>query len=257
MTSHLTISSVGGTSPFGLVGVSKTSGVLTAIGVAGGPGYHYFQVTIDGTVLGRDYLSGILSGPAHGNNGLGVGLPFEQSLDVSICNAKSFPQALFWVAYVTNGSEIVGEERDIRTVDGIDYEYVQRRYQAGPDTEPYVVESLVGARRWSRVILREDVLLPGDDLIGTLRLVSEGDPEPPPVTQMDLVLQLPGTTRPLLRREVERLPDDVFIWSSDSLESGLSEILRVPPFARPRPFALQVVADIPGFVNYPSVFSLL
>jgi hypothetical protein len=138
MTSHLTISSVGGTSPLGLVSVSKAGGVLTAIGVAGGPGYHYFQVTIDGTVLGRDYLSGILHGPAHGNNGLAVALPFEQSLDVSVCNTKTFPQALFWVAYLTHGSEVTGEERDTRTVDGIDYEYVRRRYQASPDTEPYV-----------------------------------------------------------------------------------------------------------------------
>jgi hypothetical protein len=257
MTPHLTISSVGGTSPIDLVNVSEASGVLTAIGVAGGPGYHYFQVTIDGTKLGRDYLSGILSGPAHGNNGLGVYLPFEQSLDVSICNQKCFPQALFWAAYVTYGSETVGEEGYIRTVEGIDYEYVQRRYQTGPDTEPYVVESLVGPHRWSRIILREDVLLPGDDLIGRLRLVNADDRVRPPVTEISFVLQLPGTTRPLLRRELERSPEGEFTWSSDSLESGLSERLRVPRSARPRPFALQVVADIPGFVNYPADFSLL
>jgi hypothetical protein len=77
---------------------------------------------------------------------LGVGLPFEQSLDVSVCNMKTFPQALFWVAYFTNGSEIVGEERDTRTVDEIDYEYVRRRYQTDPDSDPYTVESLVGPR---------------------------------------------------------------------------------------------------------------
>jgi hypothetical protein len=99
MTSHLTIGSVGGTTPLRLVSVPKHSGILTGMGVAGGPGYHYFQITIDGTVLcGKDYLSGILSGPAHGNNGMGAGLPFAQSLDVTVYNAKAFPQTRFWVA---------------------------------------------------------------------------------------------------------------------------------------------------------------
>jgi hypothetical protein len=257
MTSHIDIGDIGGSGPLRLVSVSKTSGVLTAIGVSGGPRYHYFTVTIDGTLLGRqDYLSGVLSGPAHGNNGLGVGLPFEQSLDVMICNMKPFPQARFWAAYITKGSEIIDETYSTRIVDGIEYEYVQRQYRASPDTEPYSVESLAGPRRWSRILLREDLIFPGEELRGRLLITSGGDPGPPN-DAISIVLQLPGTVRPILRHGLESAQSSQFTWTSDNLESRLSEMLRAPRSAWPRPFELQVAADIPGFVNYPTGFSLL
>jgi len=257
MTSHITTSSVGGTAPLCLVSIPKARGVLTAIGVAGGPGYHYFEVTIDGTALSTSYLSGILSGPSHGNNGLGVGLPFEQSLDVTVRNTKTYPQARFWASYVTDGSSIVGEEHFTRTADNVEYDYVRRLYQASANTAPYAVESIIGPRRWSRIELEQDVLFPGDSLAGQLRIVNEADNQQPALA-VSLILQLPGTTRPILRRELGDVQiSRPFTWPSGSLESALSNVLQTPPFARPRPFEMQIVADIPGFVNYPTGFSLL
>ena len=257
MTSHITTGSVGGTAPLCLVSIPKASGVLTAIGIAGGPGYHYFEVTIDGTALSASYLSGILSGPSHGNNGLGVGLPFEQSLDVTVRNTKVYPQARFWVSYITDGSRIVDEEHFAGTADNIEYDYIRRVYQASANTAPYLVESLIGPRRWSLIELEQDVLFPGDNLAGQLRIVNGAD-DLPSAFAVSLILQLPGTTRSILRRELGDVQiSRPFIWPSGSLESALSNVLRAPPFARPRPFEMQIAADIPGFVNYPTGFSLL
>lgn len=257
MTSHITTSSLGGTAPLCLVSIPKASGVLTAIGVAGGPGYHYFEVTIDGTALSTSYLSGILSGPSHGNNGLGVKLPFEQSLDVTVRNTRTYPQACFWASYVTDGSRVINEEHFTRTADNVEYDYVRRLYESSANTAPYAVESIIGPRRWSRIELEQDVLFPGDNLAGQLRLVNAAYNQQSPLA-VSLILQLPGTTRPILRRELGGVQiNHPFTWPSGSLESGLSNILQTPPFARPRPFEMQIAADIPGFVNYPTGFSLL
>jgi hypothetical protein len=189
---------------------------------------------------------------------LGVGLPFEQSLDVTVRNTKTYPQACFWASYVTDGSRVVNEEHFTRTADdNVEYDYVRRLYEASVNTEPYTVESIIGPRRWSRIELERDVVFPGDNLAGQLRIVNAAYNQQP-LSAVSLILQLPGTSRPILRRELGGFqPSYPFTWPSGILESGLSNILQAPPFARPRPFEMQIAADIPGFVNYPTGFSLL
>ena len=63
--------------------LTQVSGTLTAIAIAGGQGYHYFKVTIDGNLVVDEALCG---GGAWMHNSIGLNLPFSRSLKVEIAD---------------------------------------------------------------------------------------------------------------------------------------------------------------------------
>lgn len=138
-----------------LASVSGDSGTLTGIGVAGGPDYHYFRISIDGAVLAADFLAG--TGVAgHVSNGVGISLPFSTDLVVDVRDGPTrSPITRFWAAFVTDHSDPIDESFHLETVEGTEYRYQRRRFTKD-DIGTYVVETLLGPRRVAEIRLKHD-----------------------------------------------------------------------------------------------------
>jgi hypothetical protein len=156
-TPHLTIAAADNTAWVMLAHVTGTRGILTGLGVAGGPDYHHFRVTIDGMIIGDDFLLG--TGVAgHVNNGLGVGLPFSHELVVEARDSPE-PSAItrYWVAYVTDSHALAEVRNRVDEVAGQRYLYKVAHYER-EEQETHVIESLIGPARTARIQLAEDTV---------------------------------------------------------------------------------------------------
>lgn len=242
---------VGGLSAHGLVDRKDGRGRLVGIAVAGGIGYHYFRVVLDGHELANSYLSGILSGPAHGNTGFPLDLEFKTDILVEVSNRVPAPQTMFWASYTFESNSPAGDEGTIQTQaaeDGIDHVF-------------RVTETsrlLLGPARSSYVHLTVDMFLPGETISGRVALRTYDD-QPVSATKVPLLLRPAGKTRVLDEIEPSSLGfvdgDAAFEISSahiDEIRFGayIRSGFPAPPFP---PFALELVAPIPGFANYPSL----
>lgn len=226
----------------------RGSGVLNGLAVAGGIGYHYFQITLDGQQLpgpvnqtqpADSFLAGILGGPGHGNNGFTVGLDFEHDLLVEIRSSLPSPQTIFWASYTLEPMADVGPTGRIEEAGGVPHLF--RSFPGG--------RVLVGPARWSRVKLRNDFWLPGEPITGEVELHADQAAEVPFEETVPLVLRPAGRTRRfepvLVLIGVRRHAD--FEISPDFFEARGD--LQFMIAARRD---LELVADLPGYANYPA-----
>jgi hypothetical protein len=154
-TPHVVAATADSVSWVKLVEVSGDGGVLTGLGVAGGPDYHYLKVEIDGVLVVDEFLAGT-GVPGHVNNGVGMALPFKHDLIVH-ARDEPVPSALakYWVAYVTDHSDPVEDTPYVEGIEGKDYRYRRQLYRK-PDGNQYSVESLVGPSRVAGIRLARD-----------------------------------------------------------------------------------------------------
>jgi hypothetical protein len=160
--------------------VKGDGGTLTGLGVAGGTDYHAMRVSIDGKTLANQFLAGT-GGSNHVNNGIGVSLPFASDMKVEIKDAPVVsPITTFWVAYVTDNSEPIGESTRIETEDGMEYRYRTVLY-AKDSGETYEIETLLGPRFFARIELDWDVVVLAREPGGRWAPFGPGgEPGPPP-----------------------------------------------------------------------------
>ena len=89
-----------------LVIVTDRQGILHSVGIADAHlDEHQVRIVIDGQELGSGKLAA--SKKSAGNNGIGLGLPFSDSLRIKIRDVKGATTVpTFWASYVikTNGS---------------------------------------------------------------------------------------------------------------------------------------------------------
>ena len=227
-----------------LLHVKGDSGMLTALGVAGGPDYHYFRVGIDGSAVTEDFLAG--TGMAeHVNNGIGVALPFAGELVVH-ARDEPVPSAVtkYWVAYVTDHSEQVDESSYFERVEGKEYEYRTQVYRK-PDGETYVIDSLVGPRHSAHIRLARDCVKLEDysrGKGGRIRLGAEvlrtGAEVEDSASPTDAVVRVAG------RRELVA-------------EVRLAGIEEPVPVEIPAPGEYSIAATLDGHSNVPAFFTVL
>ena len=224
------------------------SGVLNGLAVAGGIGYHFFQITLDGEQLPRpvgqeqprdSFLSGILGGPGHGNNGLAVGLEFEHELLVEIRSGRPSPQTIFWASYTLEPMTHVGPSGRIEEAGGVPHLF--RSFPGG--------RVLVGPARSSRVKLRNDFWLPNEWIVGEVGLYADQALGMPFEHTVPLMLRPAGRTRrfePVLSL-IDVQGTAGFEISPDLLEarSDLQTLIGVWR-------DVELVADLPGYANYPA-----
>jgi hypothetical protein len=226
---------------------ARGSGVLNGIAIAGGIGYHYVRVTLDGVQLADDALSGIVGGPAHGNTGITVGLDFARELLIEVRNTLPSPQTVFWFSYTVSLEMAGTETRQRRAVEGVEHVY--------RDTP--LTSVLLGPARSSYVSLENDTILPGEGVSGEIELRSaEGEPLYEGV--VPLVLRAAGRTRGLVRiatlegvegRAGFSLPDGLI----DAIWGGrLSQPLARADFPAWAVLPLELVSELGGYANYPS-----
>jgi hypothetical protein len=254
-TPHLVVSGFLGTSWIPLVDVRGDGGTIAGIAIAGGRGYHFFRVEIDGVVLAEDYLSGILGGPAHGNNGLCLSLPFSDRLLVEVRSMVPSPQARFWASYVTS-SELQTERRVTREVDGILYGFMIRSYRSD-EGRTYTVEELAGPARRTEVRLDNDeVDLRETNVLSGRILLFDETGQGAAWRGAHLAVRLPGVSRPLLEQSLEISPE------GQPFEIPVGQFLEplrryVWPVERGGPIVLEASADLEGYFNVPAAFRLV
>lgn len=223
------------------------AGTLNGIAVAGGIGYHYVRVTLDGVQLADDALSGIVGGPAHGNVGIAVGLDFAEELLIEVRNAQPSPQTVFWFAYTVTDDPSGAGRRESREVEGVEHVF----------RETPLTTVLLGPARSSSVRLASDTILPGEGVSGEVELRSD-DGTPLYEAVVPLVLRAAGRTRTLLRvaalegvegRTLFSLPEGLtdLIWGGRSWE-GVARTA-FPAWGL---LPLELVVDLDGYANYPS-----
>jgi hypothetical protein len=253
--------SVAGTSQSGFVSENAKRGELLGIAVAGGIEYHHVIIRLDGEQLASNYLSGIFGGPAHGNNSLTVCLPFERELVIEVRNSISSPQTVFWATYRIDGE---AQDEGQEMIEFEEIEGVAHAYRRTDDSRV-----LLGPARSSHVVLTQDTWLPGESVTGYVELRTDVEPSLPlgdlpgahfgvydAEVGIPLNVRLAGRSRlfPLQRLEPY---DNRAEFAIDYL--SLAETLSVgyqfagPPRFPGSPFlGLELVADVPGYANYPS-----
>jgi hypothetical protein len=226
---------------------ARGSGVLNGIAVAGGIGYHYVRVTLDGDQLADEALSGIVGGPAHGNTGITVGLDFARELLIEVRNTVPSPQTVFWFSYTVSHESPRTETRQWRAIQGVEHIY--------RDTP--LTSVLLGPAKSSYVSLENDTILPGEGVTGEVELRST-DGEPLYEQAVPLVLRAAGRTRRLVEittlegvegRAVFSLPEGLVnaIWGGRFSQG--SARAEYPPWAL---LPLELVVELDAYANYPS-----
>lgn len=237
-TQHIDTATTAGTGFIRFVDLTKP-GVLWGLAVAGGISYHYFRVTLDGQQLVDEYLSGIYGGPAHGNNGLTVGLYFDRELLVEIRNSAASPQTVFWASYATWGGPGPPAARGEAHAEGMSYVY---EYGEGRTV-------LVGPAQWSRIELDTDTWLPNEALAGMLELRSRDDAVPFEA-EVPLMLRLAGRTRSL--GTAATLFDVEGSKRFEISPDTIGEVLERLQFAGRAGGGLELVAKLPRYANHPA-----
>ncbi len=225
-----------------MVDITGVDGTLTAIGVASGKNYHYFRITIDGSVVADDLLTGSNATVAAANNGLGVALPFDHSLLVEVRDAPS-PSALtkYWAAWVTSHTETIGEG-ELRVEEFAGQPFLVRHVDYGEDGHVrYSVETTEQPLLWSRVDLETDFYAPDESIDGTVTVWQGPSQEPVFLDQVELIIRPYGFTRVLDSRSVA-IGDNVARFTFSDLQ----------PLVHGRLF--EIVADLSGFANIPALF---
>lgn len=218
-------------------------GWLTALGVAGGPRYHEFQVEIDGRIVVGDFLAGT-GVRAHVNNGIGVDLPFYEHLEV---RARDRPRGSsivrYWVCWLSEEAELVSEDDAVEDVDGVAYRVSRRRYRRADDSSA-VVESLLGPQRVSEILLERDWV----ELDRT-----EGN-----YARLEASL--------LIRDATEEASEQLPAASAEVRPAGrqtpvalipVGESAPVEPIHFPGPGEYEISANLNGFHNLPTYFTAL
>ena len=221
-----------------------TKGRLTALGVAGGPRYHYFEVEIDGEIVVSDYLAGT-SAPNHVNNGIGVDLPFSKGL---VVRARDDPEgssiAKYWVAWVAEPALPVSEERYVYSRNGFEYVFGVQRYRRA-DGSTYAADLLLGPRRVSEVRLDRD-WVPMEGPRGDGYVLLRGRP-----VVRDLVEhseEALGEVRALVRVAGRRSPVS---------EVRLAEAEQLVRVSVPAPGEYSIAPVLEGHSNVPAFFTVL
>lgn len=110
-----------------LLSISGSRGVLRSVGVAGGDGFQWIRVTLDGTQIVDQFLCVSYDGPQ--NTGLSLEFGFERDLLVEAKDSrKRTGMPRFWIAYSWNRP--AGGNRTLRTIsiDGVPFVYERREY---------------------------------------------------------------------------------------------------------------------------------
>jgi hypothetical protein len=160
--SHIAVASANSAQWVQLLSVAGMGGVLTALGVAGGPDYHHFQLEVDGSVVADDYLAGT-GNSTHVNNGIGTVMPFSNRLVVRVKDEPA-PSSLakYWATCITYGLGPTGEEATrVERVDGRPQRFRAQEFANG-DGEPYVIETLMGPQRTAEIRLASDWTVLGE-----------------------------------------------------------------------------------------------
>ena len=246
-TPHITTSVADSIHFVPLVELTNTSGVLTAIGVAGGEKYHYFRLTIDGSELVNDYLVGANNGFADSNGGLGVALPFCTSLKVEIRDDPDESSLTkFWATYRTDHSSLESEPEEFeeKTDAGRQVRYrrsVYRRF----DGETYVLTELIGPLHWSRVVLSRDTIIGDEPISGQVELFEYPSQTELSADSVSLVVRLAGRSRRIQDIEVGRVE------GTRSFTHSLNELATL------RGHEFEIRAELHGFTNVPARFTVL
>jgi hypothetical protein len=230
---------VAGVAWINFVDVQKP-GVLWGLAVAGGTGYHYVRVTLDGTLLADNFLSGIFGGPAHGNTGLTVGLYFDRDLLVEVRNGALSPQTVFWASYAIWGPPAPQGSRKVVKVGAFDHVF--------EETEGRTV--LVGPARTSSISLYSDTWFPDDTVQGAVELRGEMEGE---LFEPRVPILLRPAGRQLSVGVVAEL-SDVHGSASFEIEPGIinevgGERLR---FLTSAGRGLELVTNLGGYANLPA-----
>lgn len=220
------------------------SGWLTALGVAGGPRYHEFQVEIDGRIVVGDFLAGT-GGRAHVNNGIGVDLPFYEHL---VVRARDRPRGSsitrYWVCWLSEAAELVSDDSAVEDVGGVAYR-VSRRHYRRADESTAIVESLLGPQRVSEVALERDwVELRRTPDGNYARLETSVLTRDTTEGETERVLTAPLEVRPAGRRTPVALIPTV-------------DELAGTPVHFPGPGEYEISAVLDGFYNMPTYFTAL
>lgn len=230
-------------------------GVLNGLAVAAGSAYASVRVSLDGHVLASNYLTGILSGPAHGNSGLAVGLAFDRELQVDIMSNVASPQTVFWASYRIETADDEESVEQSEAVEFVEFDGVEHAFRATGRSRV-----LIGATRSSYVALAEDTWFPGEPLRGGVRLISY-DGTPLTADAIPVLVRAAGRTRVLGQVAMVETTSEGFAefeiadpymgellyrrWRYDYPESRAP----LPPGISP---ALELVANLPGYANHPS-----
>jgi hypothetical protein len=220
------------------------SGWLTALGVAGGPRYHEFQVEIDGRTVVADFLAGT-GVRAHVNNGIGIDLPFYDHLEV---RARDRPKGSsitrYWVCWLSEAAELVSDDSAVEDVGGVAYQVSRRRYRR-TDESIATVESLLGPQRVSEVLLERDWVELKRTADGNFaRLEASVLTRDTAEEKSERVLTAPAEVRPAGR------------WTPLAL-IPVGDELPGPPVHFPGSGEYEISAVLDGFYNMPAYFTAL
>jgi len=242
-TPRVAVSTANTTSYVPLLNVSGVDGVLTSVGVASGKNYHYFQITIDGTLVVSDIVVGSNAQMTAANGGLGVALPFSKSLQVDIKDSPASSLPRFWASYVTSHTELSGVP-EIEVFEHDAQLFLREHAKFGEGESRYTIETLLGPMRRCRVELYGDYFLPDEPIQGKV-LLEEGPPgshETAPLSVEDVILQI----RPY---GYSRVLDEVqvgYVEGQREFDYLSNKLIQHGTF--------EMAAVLPGFMNIPAVF---
>jgi hypothetical protein len=242
-----------------LINITGESGELKSIGIADGIQLHYFKITIDQNILVDEELSGTATGNVRGNTSLTIGLRFDDSLLVEARGSVKSPQTVYWAVVTTDSSKEVRMRSYVRDIDDAPYRFEETTYERGDGTS-YNVTTLIGPEKISELTTEQDVYQIGEPIRGRIVLrTAEGAPLYE--TFVPIVVRPAGYQRafpvPLSNDEGGYGLSSVDGSAEFELNPNITEAL----FARlarlgPIP-ALEIVADLPTFANYPARFRLM
>lgn len=241
-TARVAVSTANTTSYVTLLNVSGVDGVLTSVGVASGKNYHYFRITIDGATVVSDIMVGSNAQAVAANGGLGVALPFGNSLQVEIKDSPASPLTRYWAAYVTSHTQPF-ERPEIEVVEHEGQPYLRESAVFGEDpSSRYRIETLLGPMQRSRVELRGDYFLSQEPVAGSVLLEAGPLDAPVPVSVEGITLLV----RPHGYRRVLDALEIGYVEGRRDFEYRGNELIRSGTF--------EIAAALDGFQNIPAVF---
>jgi hypothetical protein len=248
-TPHIAIATADSLAWISLVRHKGDGGTLTALGVAGGPDYHHFDVKLDGVAIVVDEFLAGTGTSAHVNNGLGVALPFSSELTVDIRDDPSpSPITKFWVAYVTDHSKPVEQSTYTEYVDDKEYRYRVLTYRRDGEST-YTSVNLIGPRMIARMRLDED----------TVRLLDWSRQEGGHAALTGVVVLSDTETGETIEPEVSavaeiRLAGRSTVISTTEVFPSRRSVLEV---SLPAPGDYSIATALRGYSNIPAFFTAI